>query len=540
MLTEKTTAQNETSSSNFCENAPNMTLQNLQKGFYDSEIMADELETLPEPDIIPFSDELAPIEPFHFELLPDGLRPWLKDIHERVQCPPDFLAVTAMVAMASVIGRKVGIYPHSKNDWLVIPNLWGALIGRPSAMKSPAMNEVLKVLQRLVVQAEKRYKEEQAEAEAVAVLAEAKLEEAKKAIKIASAGKGAISEQQALANYAELKKLFADKVSQKRYIVNDASVEKLGALLNENDNGLLLVRDELVGWMRGMDKPEKTNDRSFYLECFNGSGVYTYDRIERGTLKIESTTLSIIGGIQPAKFTPYVSGAIAMDGNDDGFVQRFQLAVYPDDSHEWRLVDRFPSTDAKNEAYELFERLDAMQPRRVMDEWDGEAVAGLRFSNEAQPVFDNWLTHLMREVKADDTHPAIESHLLKFKSLIPSLALILELADDVEATEVSLTSLHRAIAWDNYLRSHMARIYGGVVDVNKINAQTIIKRRDKLPTPFKARELQQRGWQGLTTNKSIMDALNLLCEHGYLIEETKPTRGRPATSYYWNKKMQKG
>ncbi len=70
-------------------------------------------------------------------------------------------------------------------------------------------------------------------------------------------------------------------------VVNDATVEKLGELLNQNPNGLLLFRDELSGFLRLMDRPGHENDRGFYCEAWNGTGAYTYDRFGRGTLRIE-------------------------------------------------------------------------------------------------------------------------------------------------------------------------------------------------------------------------------------------------------------
>lgn len=496
----------------------------------------DSIVELSDSEIIPLKTELPEVEPFHFEILPDDLHDWIKDIHERIQCPPDFLAVTAMVSMAAVIGRKVGIHPKAFDDWLVIPNLWGAIIGRPSAMKSPALSEVLKPLDRLVATAGKRYSELTAEHEANQVLIKAKLEDAEKALKDAAKGKGVLSEQEAMRNYIDIKAVATETPTEKRYKFNDSSVEKLGELLNENTNGLLLVRDELTGWMKSMDREDKSNDRAFFLECFNGQGAYVYDRIMRGTTKIESTTLSIIGGIQPTKFAPYITNAVSMNANDDGFVQRFQLAVYPDDKKDWLNVDRFPNTLAKTKAFELFGRLDVMQPRRFIDDFEQEQIQGLRFSQDAQVVFNGWYESLMKEVKSDDIHPAIESHLMKYSSLIPSLALIIELADNTDAINVSVTSIYKAILWGDYLRSHAMRIYGGIVDPAIYAAKTILKRREKLSHIFKAKDVQQKGWSGLSDYESTKKALAVLVEHCYLIEMVEMTTGRPSTTYRWNKK----
>jgi hypothetical protein len=68
---------------------------------------------------------------FEFALLPEILRPWALDICERVQCPSDFVGVTIMAALGSVIGRKVGIRPQAHTDWTEYPNGWALLIGRP-------------------------------------------------------------------------------------------------------------------------------------------------------------------------------------------------------------------------------------------------------------------------------------------------------------------------------------------------------------------------------------------------------------------------
>src|SRR3954466_13226305 len=75
---------------------------------------------------------------------------------------------------------------------------------------------------------------------------------------------------------AEIHKDDADEPPCPRLVVNDATVEKLGELLNENPNGLLLIRDELPGWLAKMESDEYQSDRAFYLETFNGDGRFTY------------------------------------------------------------------------------------------------------------------------------------------------------------------------------------------------------------------------------------------------------------------------
>lgn len=114
----------------------------------------------------PLPDDLPGVMPFDDELLPSTFRPWIVDIAERLQCPPDFPAVAAMIALGVIVGRKVGIRPKRQDDWLVVPNLWGAVIGRPSVMKSPAIREPLKVLERLEVEGRNNFQAAQLDYEA--------------------------------------------------------------------------------------------------------------------------------------------------------------------------------------------------------------------------------------------------------------------------------------------------------------------------------------------------------------------------------------
>ena len=113
-------------------------------------------EAWPEP--IPLPDGLPPVKPLDPVMIPAPLRGWLLDIADRMQIPPDFSAAAAVVALGSIIGRGCGIYPKRHDDWLVVPNLWGAVVGRPSLMKTPAISEAQRHLNRLEAEAREDYK----------------------------------------------------------------------------------------------------------------------------------------------------------------------------------------------------------------------------------------------------------------------------------------------------------------------------------------------------------------------------------------------
>ena len=107
------------------------------------------------PDPKPIVEALLPVASFKSEFVPKKLGPWIEDISDRLQCPPDYVAVAAITALGAVIGRRVGIKPQLKTDWIEFPNVWGCFIGRPGALKSPAMGEALKPIHRLEADAAK-------------------------------------------------------------------------------------------------------------------------------------------------------------------------------------------------------------------------------------------------------------------------------------------------------------------------------------------------------------------------------------------------
>ena len=78
----------------------------------------------------------------------------------------------------------------------------------------------------------------------------------------------------------ELKSLQAyQEPTERRYKTNDSSIEKIVELLEQNPNGLLYYRDELIGLFKRMERTGNEQDRAFLLESWNGDGSHTDDRI---------------------------------------------------------------------------------------------------------------------------------------------------------------------------------------------------------------------------------------------------------------------
>lgn len=324
----------------------------------------------------------------------------------------------------------------------------------------------------------------------------------------------------------------------RRFTTNDPTVEKLGEILAANPHGLLVNRDELVGFMRNMDKPGHESDRAFYLESWNASGSrFIYDRIARGTVVIESPCVSVLGGTQPGVIGQYVREAASNGIGADGLMQRFQLLVWPDDPGEWNDVDRWPDSPAKHVATAVYERLAELDPATIGAESGNDAGDYyLRFEAEAQEVFSEWRAQMEAELRTPQAE-CLNGHFAKYRKLVPALALLCHLADNPHGGPVGLESLLRAIAWAEYLKAHALRIYAPALGGNAGPAILLadrIRARD-VKDGFTARSIYLKGWQGLDTDTTAK-ALELLEELGWVhaVEVRNPNGGRPSVSYAIN------
>lgn len=209
---------------------------------------------------IPVKPTLPAVPPFKPEFLPTQLRDWALDIAERMDVPLDFVGIPAIVQAGGLLGRRISIRPQMKTDWAETCNLWGAIIAKPGAMKSPTLQEVLKPLRRLEADARKVNEAAKNNFAAMEMAAKVEFDEARvKAKKSVKAG----DNEGAVAAFASA--LVPTRPPELRYEVQNFTVEKLGEICADNPMGVIAVRDEIISLFSDLEKPEKAAERGFML-----------------------------------------------------------------------------------------------------------------------------------------------------------------------------------------------------------------------------------------------------------------------------------
>lgn len=515
-------------------------LQGVKAQIEQAQPIENEMTT----DPLPVENTLLPVLSFILEMIPEPLQWWVKDIAYRRQCPLDFVAIPAILMMASLIGARCSIKPNEKDDWTVVPNLWGGILGDPGTLKSPICSEVLFPFGYLEGKAKGAYLEQKSkhDAEKSAYLEAKSVLEAQLKDVVGKNDEDVLSAIQE--KLATLLKKAPSEPTLKRYKVSDTTLEKMHEILSQNPGGVLIFRDELMGFLESWEKKGHESDRSFYLEAWNGDKPYTIDRIGRGTVHAQNICVSILGTTQPDKISTYLTKAMTKLDND-GLLQRFQLLVYPD-KIPWKLVDERPNSFARNRVFHICKTIEnmnfidysAQQPEPLYE--NQHIIPYFRFSHEAQLFFHKWIQGFQQKLetktcpRGGGEHPIIIQHLSKYRSLMPSLALIfhiIEVADGQKKGDVMLNSAQKASFWCEYLESHARRIYGMVLDTSfeafpKLSkAEELLawmKKQADSPSKLLTRRFIMR-YSKFRSSKDLDPLLLDLIHMGYIKEEPQGT-----------------
>src|SRR5690606_34383260 len=106
-----------------------------------------------------------------------------------------------------------------------------------------------------------------------------------------------------------------------------------------------------------------------------------------------------------------------------------------------------------------------------------------------------------------------EGHIAKYRSLMPSLALLFELVDMIDRrcldSKVGLASAERAAAWCTYLEAHARRIYMSAVQPEVQAAHTLRRKlKDgKIKNGDSVRSIDRHHWSSLDSESKVRAAL---------------------------------
>jgi hypothetical protein len=262
-----------------------------------------------------------PWQPFPVEALPEPVRGFVDAASRAIGCDASYVALPLLAALAAAIGNSCRI--QLKRGWTEPAVIWAVIVGDSGTLKSPALNAPLQPIRKRQAEALRRHRE-------------------------------------ALASYeVELQKYEADSKRNKggnkqhfrpeqpvceRFWVSDVTVEALAARLSQAPRGLLVVHDELAGWIGsfGQYKGGKGADSAHWL-TMHGARDLLVDRKtgDSTTVYVPNAAVSVTGGIQPS----ILRAALAQEHFQSGLAARLLLAMPPRVPKRWSEAEVDPDLE---------------------------------------------------------------------------------------------------------------------------------------------------------------------------------------------------
>jgi len=180
---------------------------------------------------------------FPIEIFPESVRNYIKICNKTLNNSIDYMGCSLLFLTSIIIGNSSVL--EIKKGWKESANIWLALIGKAGVGKTPSISSITFPLEKANNKEIKKY----------------------------------IKDVMAYEEYMNLDKKEKDLVQEvhkpkkSQFIVNDVTLEALIELHNENKNGIGVLKDELAGFFKDMNKYREGGDKEHWLSSWSGKQI---------------------------------------------------------------------------------------------------------------------------------------------------------------------------------------------------------------------------------------------------------------------------
>jgi len=379
---------------------------------------------------------------FPFDIFPSALQLFIsKQVIQH-----EYLAGGILAAVSTAIGNTCIL--EAMQGYIVKPILYMAIVAPPGASKTPALGKAFKPFQEYDAESYKHYKLE--------------LERYKEELQAYKASKNKSEPEPEAPPYYQV-------------IIGDSTIEMISKILAVNQYGCCLLNDELIGFIKKMNKYSDTNDElEKWLSLWSGEPLLV-QRVSRGIDKVDEPFCTIVGGVQPGVLTTLS----ANENEHNGFFHRF-LFVYPQpqSKQEWQQI---------NIPYEILNGY-----RNFIFGLLGmrKEVKYIYYMNEqADRLYKTW--HDAKNKKYDSSQSDhIKGIIAKYQNYCLRFALIIQVMEDYNYREnctVTQGAMEKAIRLTEYFLDNMLKAMKILTPESPVDkllpAQQLLY--NKLPQAFK-------------------------------------------------------
>jgi hypothetical protein len=361
------------------------------------------------------SAELGGCIEFPLEAMPKILRPLIREGAEAMQCPPDYIGVPLLTNCGAVLGRSHVI--EVKPGWRESSALWTAVVGKTGTTKSPAHNLATEGIQW-----------------------------------IQSEWLDEFTQGYAMYNRNDKE---GEEPSLKRIMVSDTTVEALGVVMKDNPRGVILVRDEMSGWMTSMNqyKGGKGSDYQFYLTAWSGGACQIDRKNLEAPIIIPHTYLAVSGSVTPG----VLSELLGREHQIDGFAARLLISYPQEVDEQW--TDKGVKDSTIKHVIELQRKLSVLG-FKADTKCEPNVV---RFSKKGYEAFKEVMKDHLEQKKRYKLNDSLLAHWSKMQGYTARLSLIIHMvrlySGEISNKSVDPETVYMAATLVDYFKAHIAKFY---------------------------------------------------------------------------------
>ena len=337
---------------------------------------------------------------FPIEIFPESVRNYIKICNKTLNNSIDYMGCSLLFLTSIIIGNSTLL--EIKKGWKESANIWLALIGKAGVGKTPSISSITFPLEKANNKEIKKY----------------------------------IKDVMAYEEYMNLDKKEKDLVQEvhkpkkSQFIVNDVTLEALIELHNENKNGIGVLKDELAGFFKDMNKYREGGDKEHWLSSWSGKQI----NLNRKTAKssfVERACLPILGGIQPSIMDTFYTD----ENKDNGFIDRM-LFSYPEMN-----IDYYSEQEMKQEHLDWYDNYilrfyeNTKKSIRFTDDWEIDPIIAT-FTPKAKAEFIRVQNKLTDSQNSDKENEYMKSMLPKQKAYMARFSLIINTLESLENKQV--------------------------------------------------------------------------------------------------------
>jgi hypothetical protein len=438
---------------------------------------------------------------FPIEVFGSPWEQWICNAAAAAACPADYVVAPLLASVSVLIGHAR--WAQATAGWAEPSHLWIGAAGDSGDGKSPGADCLLRdvlpeIERRMVADFPDKLREWRAAVEFTKAAEEKWKDEVRAAHKrgtpapLPPPGEGGSEPQ------------------SPRLRQSDVTVEKVASLLaTAAPKGVVIVRDELAGWIAGMNAYNDAG-RAFWLEAYGGRPYRVERQKHPEPIVIPRLAVAVYGTTQPDRLAQIMSGA------DDGLLARV-LWLWPDPV-EFRLARETPDTAWAIDALDRLRELDlqADKPPKPIK---------VPLSSEARQMMEVFAREMQERKGA--AGGLLRTAYGKARGQVLRLALNLEFlwwCGDTGMTPPPMTISQRAFAAaallvSDYFIPMAERIYGDAAATTaERNAATLARwLRKTRPDEVHVRNLQREvRLPGLKSADDIRAAADVLVEADWL------------------------